>query len=66
MARANKCDRCGKLYERNFTSDSYRIVRILPYIEDKIDLCEDCQRELEAFMKQSKTQINNMKEKNND
>ena len=66
MARANKCDRCGTLYERNFTSDSYRIVKILPYTEDRIDLCEDCQRELEAFMKQSKTQINNMKEKNND
>ena len=63
MAQANKCDRCGILYERKISYDSYRIVKILPYIEDKIDLCEDCQRELEAFMKQ---QINYTKEKNND
>ena len=66
MARANKCDRCGKLYERKISHDSYRIVKILPYVEDRIDLCEDCQRELEAFMKQSKIQIINTKEKNND
>ena len=63
MARANKCDRCGTLYERKISYDSYRIVKILPYTDDRIDLCEDCQRELESFMKQ---QIINTKEKNND
>ena len=66
MSRANKCDRCGKLYERKISHDSYRIVKILPYTEDRIDLCEDCQRELEEFMNQSKTQIINMEEKEND
>ena len=66
MARANKCDRCGTLYERKISYDSYRIVKILPYTEDRIDLCEDCQKELEAFMNQSKTKINYTKEKNND
>ena len=66
MARANKCDRCGKLYERKFLHDSYRIVKILPYVEDRIDLCEDCQRELEEFMKQPETPIINLEEKTND
>ena len=66
MALANKCDRCGTLYERKISYDSYRIVKILPYVEDRIDLCKDCQRELEEFMKQPKTPIINMKEKNND
>ena len=67
MARANKCDRCGTLYERKISYDSYRIVKILPYIEDKIDLCEDCQRELEAFMKQpTNMQTIYKKEKDND
>ena len=66
MARANKCDRCGTLYERKILYDSYRIVKILPYTEDRIDLCENCQRELEAFMTQPKMKIDYTKEKNND
>ena len=51
MALANKCDRCGKLYERRTSLDKYSIKKIGPYSMTKdIDLCAVCQKELEKFM----------------
>lgn len=55
MALANKCDRCGKLYERRVMNDSYRIKKIIPYYtEENIDLCSECQEAFEKFMKSGK------------
>lgn len=52
MALANKCDRCGKLYERRVMNDAYKIKKILiHYTEADIDLCSECQEAFEKFMK---------------
>ena len=52
MARANKCDRCGKLYERRVNNDAYKVKKVLVhYSEEYIDLCSECQEALEKFMK---------------
>lgn len=62
MSIAMKCDRCGKLYEKNiglnaseFDKDWWRYsIRKdnHPYEETKIDLCESCQRALDDWIKQ--------------
>ena len=52
MALANKCDRCGKLYERSTSSDKYSIRKILPYnVTKDVDLCAECSAQLMEFMK---------------
>lgn len=61
MALANKCDRCGKLYERTRRNDEYKIKKLLPYTEVDIDLCSECQEAFEKFMKSCEKE----KEKNN-
>lgn len=62
MSMAMKCDRCGKLFEKNkglnaseFDQDWWRYsIRKdnHPYEETKIDLCESCQRALDDWIKQ--------------
>ena len=61
MSLANKCDRCGKLYERTRRNDEYKIKKLLPYTEVDIDLCYECQEAFEKFMKSCEKE----KEKNN-
>ena len=61
MALANKCDRCGKLYERTRRNDEYKIKKLLPYTEVDIDLCSECQEAFEKFMKSCEKE----KDKNN-
>ena len=51
MSLANKCDRCGKLYERTKRNDEDKIKKLLPYSEADIDLCSECQEAFEKFMK---------------
>ena len=51
MPLANKCDRCGKLYERRVMNDTYKVKKLLPYTEVDIDLCSECQEAFEKFMK---------------
>lgn len=52
MSLANKCDRCGKLYERRVNNDAYKIKKILVhYTEEDVDLCSECQEAFEKFMK---------------
>ena len=50
--RANKCDRCGKLFEREQISvPDIRIEHYVhPYGGNWLDLCPDCQRELENWL----------------
>lgn len=52
MANAKKCDRCGELYSTMVSPD----IRILKYVhgydEFKIELCSQCQDELENWFKQ--------------
>ena len=48
MSRANKCDRCGTLYEydyKNCGNGTYFIGR-RPYNNEFLDLCPTCQKEL--------------------
>lgn len=54
MALANKCDRCRTLYERKRINDEYKIKKLLPYSEENIDLCSECQEAFEKFMKSGK------------
>ena len=50
--RAMKCDRCGKIYKEHegMTVDT-ELARI--YLKDRktYDLCPDCMKELEDFLK---------------
>lgn len=47
---ANKCDRCGKLYERQYTPDVRINIYIHPYGDEWVDLCPECQKKLEDFI----------------
>lgn len=62
MALANKCDRCGKLYEhypignQSGVFNAVRRVRkeadgSLIFEEQSIDLCPECMEKLNAFLK---------------
>ena len=50
MAKAYKCDRCGKLFERSLLpeigvfTDAYRIK------DNKLDFCPECQQYLEDWL----------------
>lgn len=49
---AKKCDRCGKFYEKpNVKSDIKVIKYTHPCGECFIDLCDECQKKLEDFLK---------------
>jgi hypothetical protein len=52
MAKAYKCDVCGKYYEctRHFQLAISRCA----HIDISYDLCPDCQKELETWLNQGK------------
>lgn len=60
MALAKRCDRCGKFYEYYITTDKVNAVGLFKisqngniWAPDKsgYDLCPECLREFEDFMK---------------
>lgn len=52
MATALKCDRCGKLYERPECVPDIRIHKYVHYYGDQqYDLCPECQKKFEEFLK---------------
>lgn len=64
MARANKCDRCGKLHEHYDGSKEFKnsekangVILIDRDLDNEYrtrkayDFCPDCMRKLEAFVK---------------
>ncbi len=49
MSIANKCDRCGMLYEYDFQNylHSYYVGKDChPYEDERLDLCPNCQEKL--------------------
>ena len=51
MARAIKCDVCGKLCEEPTTIPDIRVVKNMLYLDDQwYDLCPECQQKLENFL----------------
>lgn len=58
MAKAYKCDRCGKFYEKKIFKDpGLRVerkicdqTRIPPEFYLRMDLCNECQMEIESFV----------------
>ena len=52
--RANKCDICETLYERQFTPDVRINIYIYPYGAEWLDLCPKCQEKLEKFVSESR------------
>lgn len=48
MSKANKCDRCGTLYEHEIYSNKLFIGR-RPYNNEFFDLCPMCQKNLEKW-----------------
>lgn len=50
MARACKCDACGELYEPDRCVQAVRIIVEYRQGDETLDLCPDCQRELEKFV----------------
>ena len=52
---AKQCDVCGSLYE---CAMSYEDIRIIvdqgPYGDKRVDLCENCQKKLNDFIKNGK------------
>ena len=49
---AYKCDRCGKLYEKEWTSRRYIEIThdLHPYGAQILQLCNDCQKELLTWL----------------
>lgn len=58
--KAYKCDRCGKLFEKyegQGTSNFFNIT-LNPYMSDNcLDLCPDCNVELQAWVENGKEQV---------
>lgn len=49
---AAKCDRCGKLYETPKCVPNIRVFEYKhPYGDSRYDLCPECQKKLEEFLK---------------
>ena len=52
MARAIKCDVCGKLCEAPMSVPDIRVKQCMNLIDDYYyDLCPECQQKLEHFLK---------------
>ena len=52
MARAIKCDRCGKLCEAPTSIPDIRVIKDMFHLDDQwYDLCPECQQKLENFLK---------------
>ena len=58
MVNAKKCDRCGVLYEQKTIPAVNVIIDNHPYGGCKIDLCPECQDELENFVSVGKEKNN--------
>lgn len=56
MANAKRCDRCGKLFERAYVPDITIRRYHHGYGETRYDLCDECQKKLEKFMNNGKTE----------
>lgn len=67
MALAKQCDRCGQLYQQTITPDIRINKYVHPYGDSWIDLCPDCQKQLEMWLKGECTVVVSFdkKEKNN-
>ena len=57
---ALKCDRCGKVYEQGFVPDITVHKYIHPYGEVTYDLCDDCMKKLENWLKKKEEQDENV------
>lgn len=58
--RAYKCDRCGKLFEKykgQGTHEFFNITRNPNISGDCLDLCPDCNAELQAWVANDKAQV---------
>lgn len=52
MANALRCDRCGKFYATPICVSDLRVNGYThPYGDRWYDLCADCQKDLERFLK---------------
>ena len=61
MSKALKCDRCGALYEYDFQLylRSYYVGKEChPYEDKRLDLCPNCQTELEKWIEERKESKN--------
>lgn len=53
MARAYQCDRCGGLFSAGHISD-YKVSKYSPTLGSiEYDLCDECSKDLEAFLQDS-------------
>ena len=51
MAKAYECDVCGGLFKRECVPDVAVVVYYHGYGETRKDLCPECQKELENWLK---------------
>lgn len=51
MGSAYKCDRCGKLYEKNAVAarKKFKLTKLDEYRGRQLDLCESCMKSLEKW-----------------
>lgn len=60
MAKAYKCDRCGKLFEKykyQGTSEFFNVTRNPNFSNDCLDLCPNCNAELQEWVANDKEQV---------
>lgn len=51
MAKANQCDICKKFYVRKQGSLEIEIKEPILYVRDYYDVCPECAKKIEAFIK---------------
>lgn len=54
MAKANKCDRCGKFYEDLDKRQCEIVIFANKYVPISYDLCDECYLELEKWLVEKK------------
>lgn len=54
MAKANKCDRCGKFHEDSGKKQCEIVIFANKYVPTSYDLCDECYLELEKWLVEKK------------
>lgn len=60
MGNAKKCDRCGKLFEKNtvITLKKFKLTKLDAYRNKQVDLCGACMKSLDKWWEKAAHEAN--------